>query len=79
MRVRFLREPGKYPVTTNLIVPGLSRFTIGLPSSSFPELANETFGVEVSSFGVVVERALYSNANGQIWAAGTNAAGTPVP
>ena len=47
-----------------------------------PELANETFGalIEVTNgVGIAVERAMYSNALGQVWAAGTNALATRLP
>jgi hypothetical protein len=35
-------------------------------------------GVIESTQYIVVEPSLYSNANGVIWAAGTNATGTPI-
>ena len=47
-----------------------------------PELANETFGaiVEVTNgVGIFVERALYWDAVGEEWAAGTNALATRLP
>ena len=47
-----------------------------------PELANESFGalIEVTNgVGIVVERSLYNDALGQVWAAGTNALGTRLP
>jgi len=50
-------------------------------SSAVPELVDETFGalIEVSGMPISVERAMYSNALGQVWAAGTNALATRVP
>jgi hypothetical protein len=45
-----------------------------------PELADEDFGARIdSSQPIVVERSLYSNADGVIWAAGTNATATRLP
>ena len=47
-----------------------------------PELANESFGalIEVTNgVGIVVERSLYNDSLGQVWAAGTNALGTRLP
>jgi hypothetical protein len=45
-----------------------------------PELINESFGALIESTQpIVVERSLYSNANGVTWAAGTNATATRLP
>jgi hypothetical protein len=47
-----------------------------------PELANQSFGalIEVTNgVGIVVERSLYNDALGQVWAAGTNVVGTRLP
>ena len=58
-----------------------SRFNIDV-NSRVPELANESFGalIEVTNgVGIVVERSLYNDALGQVWAAGTNALGTRLP
>jgi hypothetical protein len=63
-------------------VPAASRYTVGLTGaeSLVPELIDESFGTVIASTQpIVVERSLYSNANGVIWAAGTNATGTPLP
>jgi len=47
---------------------------------SFTEQAGRRFGAIVEARGsnaqIAVERAMYNNANGQMWAAGTNAVGT---
>ena len=51
-------------------------------SSAAPELQNEEFGalIEVTNgLGIGVERAMYSNALGQTWAASTNALATRLP
>jgi hypothetical protein len=47
----------------------------------FPATANQRFGTLIESVGatpaqIVVERAMYTNVGGVIWAAGTNAAAT---
>ena len=57
-----------------------SRFNI-VPAADFPTTAGKRFGMIVESIGgspiqIVVERAMYSNAGGVIWAAGTNALAT---
>jgi hypothetical protein len=68
-------------VTRQFTVPPQSRFnvTVGL-GTLVPELADENFAVAITSTQpIVVERSLYWNANGQIWAAGTNATGTRLP
>ena len=47
-----------------------------------PELANESFGTVIQSEAgkpIAVERALYWNALGVIWASGTNAAAVKLP
>jgi hypothetical protein len=49
----------------------------------FPEASGRRFGTVVEALGpdpqIVVERAMYSNAGGVTWAAGTNASGTKLP
>jgi hypothetical protein len=59
-----------------------SRFNVSV-GDEFPEAANRRFGAVIESLGdtpgeLVVERAMYWNANQQFWAAGTNALGTPL-
>jgi type 1 glutamine amidotransferase len=56
------------------------RFTFDL-DAEFPQLSGQRFGVMVEALGttpVVVERAMYSDANGVLWAAGTNVVATRV-
>jgi hypothetical protein len=53
-------------------------------AADFPAAVGRKFGVVVESLGatpaqIVVERAMYSSAGGVVWAAGTNALGTPQP
>jgi hypothetical protein len=48
---------------------------------AFPDAVGERFGVVVESLGtvpaaIVVERAMYTSPNGDIWAAGTDALAT---
>ena len=57
-----------------------SRFNVEV--HTLPELANESFGslIEVTNgVGIAVERAMYSDSAGVVWAAGTNALGTQLP
>jgi hypothetical protein len=79
--IQFLREPGRSPrtLTKTFEVRAQSRVTVALPSPDVPELADETFGALITAGPIVVERAMYSNANGQFWAAGTNAPATRLP
>jgi hypothetical protein len=64
-------------------VPAASRVTVGVigeDSAVAPELVNESFGTLIESTQpIIVERSLYSNANGVIWAAGTNATAAALP
>ncbi len=60
-----------------------SRFNVDV-AAEFPDVVNQRFGAIVESLGptpddLVVERAMYSDAPGLVWAAGTNALGTRVP
>jgi hypothetical protein len=80
VQVTYLRATGA-PIVKTYSVPATSRFNIDV-NSRVPELANESFGalIEVTNgVGIVVERSLYNNALGQVWAAGTNALGTRLP
>jgi hypothetical protein len=45
-----------------------------------PELADESFGTVIESTQpIVVERSMYTDANGVTWAAGTNATAARLP
>ena len=74
---------GVTPVVLTVDVPPNSRTTV--PMNDIPGLAGTRFGAIVESIGtaplaqLVVERAMYWNAGGEIWAAGTNLLATPVP
>jgi hypothetical protein len=78
--VRFLRDNGGPVVTKTFVVPPTSRFNLSVDSSTVPEITDATFGVDIlSSVPIMVERSMYSNAIGQVWAAGTNATATRLP
>jgi hypothetical protein len=80
VRVTFLRANGQTVVKTYTVNP-TSRFNVFV-NGMVPELVNESFGalVEVTSGpGISVERALYSDALGVTWAAGSNALATRLP
>ncbi len=80
VRVTFLRTNGSTVVKTYSVTP-TTRFNVHV-NAMVPELADEAFGalVEVTNgVGVFVERAMYSDALGTRWAAGTNAPATLLP
>jgi hypothetical protein len=81
--ITFLRTDGTTVVKT-FDVPATSRFNVavvpGAGASMVPELADESFGARIdSTLPIVVERSLYTNANGVTWSAGTNATATRLP
>ena len=75
-----LRTSGA-PIVKTFAVPADGRLTITTgPGSAVPELADESFGaIIVSDRPVFAERALYSNASGVFWAAGSAATATQLP
>ena len=77
--IDFIREVD-LPVTKTFTVPANSRFSVGTgPNSNVPELNEERFGAVITSTApIVVERAMYWNANGEFWGAGTDATATPL-
>ncbi len=80
--IQFLRENGGATVTKSFVVRATSRLNVavGGAGSDVPELVDENFGAIVTSDqNIAVERSMYSNANGQVWAAGTNATASPLP
>jgi hypothetical protein len=79
--ITFLRDNGASPLSKTFVVPPESRFNIPVgPGTGVPELADERFGAVITSDQpVAVERALYWDAAGQLWAAGTRAPATPLP
>jgi autotransporter-associated beta strand protein len=78
--ITFLREIGA-PFDKVFTVQPKSRFNVDTgPGTLVPELIDERFGaLIVSNQPIAVERAMYSNAGGQVWAAGTNATATALP
>jgi hypothetical protein len=78
--ITFLRD-STGPVTKQFVVRPGSRFNVPVgPGTDVPELTNEHFGAVVDSDQpIAVERALYWDANNQIWAAGTNATAMRLP
>ena len=67
-------------VTRNYELQPNSRTSVPV-ATDFPAAANARFGTLIESLGttpaqIVVERAMYTNVGGVIWAAGTNAAAT---
>ena len=79
--VTFLRTSGA-PVVKTFTVGPESRFNVAVtgPGSQVPELVDEEFGAVIDSTQpIVVERALYTNAGGVTWAAGTNVTATLLP
>jgi type 1 glutamine amidotransferase len=84
LRLRAVRDAGApiERVRPGVIMPN-ARLTVDL-DEAFPELAGEHVGVIVESLPangeaaipIVVERAMYSDANGVFWAAGSNLVAT---
>lgn len=79
VRVTLYFEDGTSADRTFTIAP-TSRFNVDV-SMQFPTAKGRRFGAVVESLGVspaqiVVERAMYSNAGGVVWAAGTDALAT---
>ncbi len=80
VRVTLLFEDGTRAEQTYSDIPANSRFNVPV-GGFFPQAAGKRFGAIVESLGVtpaqiVVERAMYWDAAGQRWAAGTNALAT---
>jgi hypothetical protein len=75
--ITFVRESGT-PVTKTFTVAPTSRFNVTIgPGTLVPELAAERFGAIIHATSpIMVERALYWNANGEVWSAGTNVTAT---
>jgi hypothetical protein len=74
-RVRLMFDNGA-TLEHQVSMPANSRTTVSV-SDAFPSAEGRRFGAVVTSLGatpaeIVVERAMYENANGVIWASGTN-------
>jgi autotransporter-associated beta strand protein len=78
--IQFLRTSGP-PIVKTFKVDPASRYNVSVgPGTLVPELTNEEFGAVITStISLAVERALYSDAIGQVWAAGTNATAARLP
>jgi hypothetical protein len=76
--IKVLRENAA-PLTRTMTLPAESRTNVRIhPENGFP-LLNERFAVVVAGADgaqLVVERSSYTNANGIVWSAGSNALGT---
>jgi hypothetical protein len=78
--IAFLRKMGA-PVVKTFTVPASSRFNVHV-NSMVPELLNEEFSAVINVTNgqpIAVERALYWDALGTVWAGGTNATAVPLP
>jgi hypothetical protein len=80
VKVTLLFEDGTTADQTYAGIPGRSRFNVPV-GVFFPQAVGRRFGAVVESVGtsparIVVERAMYWDAPGQPWAAGTNALAT---
>jgi uncharacterized repeat protein (TIGR01451 family) len=80
VRATVMFEDGTAAISRNFQFKATSRDSI-VPAVHFPETLNKKFGMVIESIGatpaqIVVERAMYSDANGVNWAAGTNALAT---
>jgi hypothetical protein len=79
VQLTFLRETGT-PVTKSVTVTASTRFTLPVGGPEVPEITNERFGVLIeSNQPIAVERALYWDADGTVWAAGSNATASRLP
>jgi hypothetical protein len=75
--ISFLMESGD-AIDKTFEVKARSRFNVD--TSALSDLTDKSFGATITSDQpIAVERAMYNNANGQVWAAGTNATATPLP
>lgn len=82
MRVTLLFDDGA-AVARQFDLAPLSRFNVDV-RQEFPEASDRGFGALVESIGLapaplVVKRAMYNDAAGRTWAAGSDALGTPLP
>jgi uncharacterized repeat protein (TIGR01451 family) len=82
IRATVLFEDGTPAVTREYAIGASARFNIAPAADEFfPETRGKRFGMLIESIGgtpaqIVVERAMYSDAGGVNWAAGTNALAT---
>jgi hypothetical protein len=82
IRVTIYLEGGGTQVRSYTVAPH-SRFNVDVASAFGSAVTNTRMGALVESLGtspapIVVERAMYTNAGGRVWAAGTNALATRI-
>jgi hypothetical protein len=78
--ITYLRADGT-TTTSQHLVPGMSRANV-LVNTEAPALSNEAFSAKVevtNGVAIVVERSIYWNAGGVVWAGGTNVTATRLP
>jgi hypothetical protein len=77
--ITFLREDGT-TLIKHFTVAASSRFNVAVGGADVPEMTNERFSAVVNAAEpIAVERAMYSDRNGVVWQAGTNATATRLP
>jgi hypothetical protein len=79
--VRFLRPDGGAPVMRGYTLAPTSRLNIWV-NNDVPELGEGAFSAEVQVLNyqpIAVEKALYWNSEGLVWAGGTNVTATRLP
>jgi hypothetical protein len=80
-----LRQDDGLPLAKAFAIAPFARLTVRLRDDlEGAATITHPFGALVEAVGenpidIVVEQAVYWNANGVVWAAGTNALGTPLP
>jgi subtilisin-like proprotein convertase family protein/BarA-like signal transduction histidine kinase len=78
--ITYLKTDGSV-VTKNYVVAPTSRYNVFV-NGVVPELQDESFGATIAvtnSVQIFVERSLYWNSGGIVWAGGTNATATRLP
>ena len=83
VRVTLLFDDGGAPISKEYEILPQSRFNVPV-RSEFPDALQRGFGAIVESIDptplpLVVERAIYNDAGGIAWRAGSDALGTPIP
>lgn len=83
VRVTLLFDDGGAPLSREYDVLAKSRLNVPV-RVDFPAAVGRGFGAVIESLGgapapIVVERAMYNDAGGQFWRAGSDALGTPLP
>jgi subtilisin-like proprotein convertase family protein len=81
VQVNFLKAGATTPIVRTYLLPPTSRRTIPV-GDEVPELGAGVFGAEIQVLNfqpIAVEKAMYWNSEGQVFAAGTNVTGTRMP